>query len=351
MPSNKNAIIRYRTLDRCLRNTGRRYYLSDLLSACAAALSEFSGKPQQVSRRTVLNDLSFMESEAGWGSVGLEIERLRDEGGRRVYYRYADPHFSIDNTPLSSAELSQLEQAVVTLSQFRGLPQFEWIESLLHRLSFTGDGQTPQIVGFESNPYLRGLEWVEPLYRAIRNRTVLRVRYRSFRWPEPQTFTLHPYFLKEYNSRWFLFGLNAEYGHPTWSMALDRIEDVQALAQQPYQADETDWEEYFSDIIGVTHPAEGDVEEVVLQCDRLCGRYVETKPLHESQRHRWQDEDCLEVTLRVMVNAELESTILRHGEGMTVVRPVWLRERIASRLRASLRHYAVPAVVPTAEEQ
>lgn len=52
MPSNKNAIIRYRTLDRCLRNTGRRYYLSDLLSACSAALSEFSGKPQQVSRCT-----------------------------------------------------------------------------------------------------------------------------------------------------------------------------------------------------------------------------------------------------------------------------------------------------------
>ena len=101
----------------------------------------------------------------------------------------------------------------------------------------------------------------------------------------------------------------------------------------------------------ILRDAPRDVEEVVLQCDRLCGRYVETKPLHESQRHRWQDEDCLEVTLRVMVNAELESTILRHGEGMTVVRPAWLQERIASRLRASLRHYAVPAVVPTAEEQ
>lgn len=343
MPSNKNAIIRYRTLDRCLRNTGRRYYLSDLLSACSAALSEFSGKPQQVSRRTVLGDLSFMESEAGWGSVGLEIERLRDEGGRRVYYRYADPHFSIDHTPLSSAELSQLEQAVATLSQFRGLPQFEWMESLLHRLTVTGDNQAQHIVGFESNPYLRGLEWVEPLYRAIRNRTVLHVTYRAFRWSEPQTFTLHPYFLKEYNSRWFLFGLNAEYGHPTWAMALDRIEDVQEAPQLPHQPSETDWEEYFSDIIGVTHPAEGSVEEVVLHCDRACGHYVETKPLHESQRHRWRSEDCLEVTLQVMVNAELESTLLRHGEGMEVVRPVWLRERIASRLRKSLAHYAVPA--------
>lgn len=63
------------------------------------------------------------------------------------------------------------------------------------------------------------------------------------------------------------------------------------------------------------------------------------EPLHESQRHRWRSEDCLEVTLQVMVNAELESTLLRHGEGMEVVRPVWLRERIASRLRKSLAHY------------
>lgn len=339
MPSNKNAVIRYRTLDRCLRNTGRRYYLPDLQAACAEALSEFSGQAQCVSRRTILNDLTFMESEAGWGSQGIEILHLREGNDRRVYYRYADPHFSIDNTPLSSAELSQLQGAVQTLSQFRGLPQFEWIDALLHRLALTADDSAPTVVCFESNPYLRGLEWVEPLYQAIRDQRPLRIGYRSFHWDGPQTFTIHPYFLKQYNNRWFLFGRNAEYDQPTWTMALDRIEQLAPADKTPYIPSQTDWNDYFSDIIGVTQIEGNPVEQVVLRCYGKCGHYVATKPLHESQRHRWVTEDCLEVTLHVKVNMELESTILRHGEEMEVVAPRSLRERIADHLRASLARY------------
>ena len=33
MSTNKNAIIRYQTLDRCFQNFGKRFYIEDLLAA------------------------------------------------------------------------------------------------------------------------------------------------------------------------------------------------------------------------------------------------------------------------------------------------------------------------------
>ena len=38
MPANKNALIRYKTIDNCLRNRYRRWTLEDLVDACSEAL-------------------------------------------------------------------------------------------------------------------------------------------------------------------------------------------------------------------------------------------------------------------------------------------------------------------------
>ena len=41
MPANKNALIRYKTIDNCLRNRYRRWTLNDLVDACSDALKTF----------------------------------------------------------------------------------------------------------------------------------------------------------------------------------------------------------------------------------------------------------------------------------------------------------------------
>ena len=42
MSSNKNALIRYKTIDRCLRNKYKKYTLEDLIEECSEALFEFA---------------------------------------------------------------------------------------------------------------------------------------------------------------------------------------------------------------------------------------------------------------------------------------------------------------------
>lgn len=339
MPTNKNAIIRYRVLDKCFRNTGRRYYMEDLMEACSSELTYLSSQTQQISRRTIFNDINFMESEAGWGSKGIDILRLKDETGKRSYYRYADTSFSIDNTPLTSAELSQLKSAIETLSQFKGLPQFEWMDNILHKLEYSADSASQHLVGFDTNLYLKGIEYVDTLYKAIKNKLVLSVRYQSFNWDAARIFVFHPYYLKQYNNRWFVFGYNAEYQVLDWNMALDRIIGITELSQEKYIESQTDWDEYFSDIIGVSNPRDAAIESIILYCLGKCGRYIENKPIHESQKHKWIHEDCLEVRLQLKPNFELENFILGQGDGVKVIAPQELQKRIKSRLIAAKQLY------------
>ena len=131
MPTNKNAIIRYQALDRCFSDFLHRYYMEDLIEACAEALYQYTGY-DSVSRRTVFDDITFMESEQGWS---IPLERLKD--GKKIYYRYRNRDFSINKQELTANELAQLRTTILTISCYRGLPSNEWLEDVISNLAFT----------------------------------------------------------------------------------------------------------------------------------------------------------------------------------------------------------------------
>lgn len=129
MAQNKGAIVRYRAIDRCLRSKHGKYGIEELRAACADALYDVFSERMSVSRRQIYDDLNHMESNAGYRA---EIEHYRD--GKNVYYRYADPNFSIEKTPISPEEMDQLKETILMLNRFKGMPQFEWMEEILSKL-------------------------------------------------------------------------------------------------------------------------------------------------------------------------------------------------------------------------
>lgn len=62
MPANRNALIRYKTIDNCLCNKYRRWTLEDLIDACSDALYEYEGITKGISRRTIQMDIQMMRS-------------------------------------------------------------------------------------------------------------------------------------------------------------------------------------------------------------------------------------------------------------------------------------------------
>lgn len=334
MAVNKNALIRYQVLDKCFRNPGRMYFLEDLLDECNQALAKLDPGNTGIQRRQLFDDIRFMMSEQGW-AVPLEKYRV----GRKVYYRYSDLKFSINNQPLNESEIAQIRSAVQVISRFSGTPEFEWVNEMIPLLEskFGLIQKNAQVISFQSNIDLIGLEFITPLFNAIVNERALLINYQDFRSNEPYDIHFHPYHLKQYNSRWFAFGLNMDKKIPTWNLALDRIISIKETNEE-YQLTEIDWEDYFFDIIGVTRPIGEDPIEVELEFVPEIASYIITKPLHPTQKHK-NTPTGLEVRIQVIPNYELESLILSFGDSVEIISPISLRDKIAKRLNRAQKKY------------
>lgn len=150
---------------------------------------------------------------------------------------------------------------------------------------------------------------------------------------------IHPYFLKQYNNRWFLFGYNPEKKKYDWNLALDRIISFKETKVKYHKNNKIDWKEYFDDIIGVTKPIDAEPEKVVLHFKGITGNYIETKPMHGSQKSKWIDNNTFEVTLDIIINYELERLILSYADSVYIIQPLSLAETIKNRLTAALKQY------------
>lgn len=332
MATNKNAQLRYQALDRCFRNPGRMYFWQDLLEECNRALAELHGEGTSIARRQLFDDIRFMESEQGW-AIPLAKQRY----GKRVFYRYEDTSFSINNQPLNETEVNQIRSALMIMSRFTGTPQFEWVNEIIplleNKLGIVK--QEKPLIAFDTNIDLKGIEYLSPLFSAIVNQQVLRVRYKSFTDENESLFTFHPYFLKQYNNRWFVLGLNHENKNPYWNLALDRIISIEN-SKDNYIHTEVDWEDYFFDIIGVTRYANQSPQVVELEFTAEQSPYIITKPLHPSQKVT-TTANGIAVRIKVIPNYELEKLILSFGETVRVVSPKDLKHKIIERLKLAVK--------------
>ena len=224
------------------------------------------------------------------------------------------------------------------LSRFDGTPQMEWMHSFIERfkLSLNIDVDGRQVVGFDDCRYLRGKEHFSTLLSAICNKRVLAIGYKSFIRGAIKEVILHPYYIKEYNRRWFLLG--KEHGYDSIShLAFDRIEHISTVTGVSFiENTEYDFnDDYFSDIIGVTKHLDSEPLKIGLWISSALYPYVQTKPLHESQKLKNSGSTGCEIEIEVRPNYELEQLILSYGEGIRVIYPETLRDKIKGRLTNS----------------
>ncbi|WP_316832949.1 WYL domain-containing protein [Pedobacter aquatilis] len=332
MATNKHAQIRYLALNDCFCNLGRRYFMEDLVEACSKAITEYSGGALEVKRRQVFEDINFMESERGY-----KAEISRHKHGKRVYYRYKDPKFSLMNRLLNASEMDRIKEVLITLSRFKGMPQFEWIDDISSRLHSISGQDEVKIIDFAQNQFLKGLNFITPIFNAAFYKRALAIEYQKFNETKPFTLIVHPYYLKQYNLRWFMFGKD-EKSPKLVNFALDRIISIEEQAIAYQENTEIDFGEYFEDIVGVT-VLDKPVEKIRLRIAPNLWPYIETKPIHESQKRLKQVKEHIEVELNLIVNYELTSQLLAHGPGIQVLAPASLAEEMKAKISQMLALY------------
>lgn len=334
MPVNKNAVLRYNTLDKCFSNFGRKYFFEDLLEIVNDALAEEDPDTSGIQIRQLREDVRFMKSEAGYSAP---IEAVQD--GRKSFYRYSDRSFSINKRPLNSTEAEQIKRAISILQRFEGAPQFEWVRELVPMLNnqFGLKAIEEKVMAFESNIDYTGYEYISPIFNAIINKRVLKIIYHPFD-QEAFSFLFHPYFLKQYNNRWFALGYNQDLNFDRWNIALDRIKAMEEVNKK-YRKNTTDWDEHFYDIVGVTRLPGEKAVPVELIFQREQAPYIQTKPMHPSQKVKQLKDGRLQVRLHLIPNYELVSQLLSFGEKVEVMSPKSLRTNIRKRLKNALDQY------------
>ena len=332
MASNKHAQIRYKVLDDCFSNFRRKFYFEDLMDKCNEALREYYGEAHSgIKTRTLRADISYLRDRAG--EAGVEIE-VKDDGNG-YYYRYSDPEFSIFKQGLGEADIAQLKETIFMLQRFKGMPTFDWMSELVVKLEdkLNLRGTSQSVVGYDENNAYTGLDWFQDLFDAIINKVVLHITYTTFA-SDTFEWTIHPYFIKEYNNRWFLFGYNEEKQTLT-NIPLDRIDDIQQLNKE-YISSDIDFEHYFDDVVGVS----------VLPKEKVCIRlqvsehrfpYIMTKALHQSQRIVDMENRIIEIS--VIPNRELEALILSYGKDIKVISPESFKHQIADAVLESFKNY------------
>ena len=336
MPINKNALLRYQILDRCFSDRHRRYEIEDLVDKVNDALLDLYGKT--VSLRQIRADITYMRDRVSYNApiVARPIE------GRRCYYTYEDPHFSIFSSELSVEEVKNLLSTIDMLGRYRS-PKNAWLEEVISSLElrFGIKANRDKVVSFEQNDQLKGIEFLSDLIDAIINHQPLKMTYRPYKGDE-QTMVIHPHYMKQYNTRWFLFGLedHGEYGMSPVNKALDRIVKFSIANVRFVENDQIDYETYFDDIVGVTHDRKHpDVEHVVLKFAKERFPYVVSKPIHHSQQVVNADDGTLSIDVRI--NRELEQNIFSFGQQVEVLSPEWFRNQIIEKYKEIVKIYGV----------
>ena len=336
MPANKNALIRYKTIDNCLRNTYKRWTLNDLVDACSDALYDCEGISKGVSVRTVQMDLQTMRSDKLGYNAPIEVYDQK-------YYRYSDPDFSIMNMPMSENDYQVLHEAVDMLRQLDNFEQFaemsDVVSRLQDKLAISKHNRKP-IVHFDNVPNLKGLKLLNPLYNYIAQRQSLRIMYQPFSARKPQQYVVFPYLLKEFRNRWFLFCSRATV-LLMFNLALDRIVSVEPI-DVPYRDNpQFDSEHFFDNVIGVTKNIGNKPQHITFRATREQSHYIATKPVHPSQKLvscNPNDGSCI-FSIDVVINIEMYSIMMSFGPGVKLLSPRQAVTFMAKKLRQAAAQY------------
>ena len=335
MPINKLALVRYKTIDNCLQNRFRKWTLEDLMEAVSDALYEYEGMTKGISKRTIQLDLQNMRSE----KLGYNAPIIVTD---KKYYSYDESDYSITNNPLSKQDLGKLNEVLDVLKQFKGFGYFQELTEMVTKLEdkiYKQKHKGRSYIDFEKNELLKGLEFIDPLHKAIISKTTINLSYQSFKAEKPNDMIFFPYLLKEYRNRWFVLGANKK-SRGIVNLALDRIVELKEIPSEKYYENQLiDIATYYNDVIGVTKTTGQKSQTIVMRIDKANAPYVKTKPLHHSQTILKEDSEGMIFSIDVVWNFELERELLGFAEQLQVLAPKRLVGTIQSRLKNTLKKY------------
>ena len=334
MPVIKNALLRYRVIDRCIGNEFHPFPSKEQLrQACEEELYG-SSDGQNICHSTIEKDIFAMRLEH---DAPIKYSRLE-----RGYF-YTEKGFSMDDIPLTDSDISAIKAATNILNQFKNTQlfgQFQYaIDKILDRVEMSANKKNynDDIVHFESLPTVGGNEFLAPILSAIKARKTIQFEYQSFKSETSSSRRVRPYLLKEYRNRWYLIG-ESELKEKIITFALDRMKNLIPLESSFTLDPHFSAEVFFQYSIGITS-YDGQPEKVTIQAGEVLSKYLISQPLHHTQELVSNVDGKHTFSYQLLPSYELKMLLLGFGQDIKVLSPTGLVADIQDAAKGILALY------------
>ena len=334
--------LRLKILDKLLSEAGDGYSTMQLAEKMTQILKEKNnGIETSISRKIVDSDKDELR-KLGMNIIKSDAPIKTGNHQRAVYlWKYKDPESSLFNLALANDE--EREAIKLGIEIFGGLKGFpKHIEKRLEALIDADEHYS--IISSTRNPKEDKTISIWYLYKRITSCEVISIRMRDRYSGKYATHIVHPWYLREYNRRWYLFGYDETHGEIA-HFALDRISGQPEILSKKlfkWEKPSKSIEEILKDVIG-TSLGDGEPLDIVFWVSDKSKDFVKRKPLHSSQKeikpsNFSQDFDLSRFNggklfkIKCKNNYELIRELMSFGSDLIVLSPNNIVDKIKQKL-------------------
>lgn len=183
-----------------------------------------------------------------------------------------------------------------------------------------------------------GQEYLEPILEAMKKSRFIHITYYNYWREDTREHYVMPLCVKLFRQRWYMIGRKWPSGSDL-VYCLDRIRDFRLSSHIFEYPTDFSPQEYFEGCIGVITGDGCDIQKVRLKVSSGQANYFRDLPLHESQEETEQTEDYSIFEYQLRPTFDFQQEILRNGEDVEVIEPIWLRKEIAGKIKRMWNKY------------
>lgn len=336
MPINKDALVRYRVINKCLLSKANKFPNKDeLRNSCIEALGVNS-----ISNRTIEKDLEDMRYNEELG-FHAPIEYNKKMKG----YWYTEPEYSIDKIPLKDDDLNALQFAASILSQFSHLSILNDFAGTVSKIMeavninrIVAENSELEFIEFDNADHIPGGPFLETIVNAIKTNVCISFEYKKHGTENSKSYFMEPYLLKQFKNIWYVIGREPS-SNKIKTFGLDRIVAIETSKDAFTLQAGFDRKKYFRNAFGITS-FHAEPEEVLLSFSKKTADYIKALPLHHSQKIISENENNTTFSLMVYPTYDLLMQLLSYGAELKVIKPERLRNEMVSILKSTLDQYS-----------
>ena len=248
-----------------------------------------------------------------------DLREIRNTFGIDIEYSTKNKGYFISQ---SEMEIMNFQRMIEAFDMFNSLNLAQDLTPFIHL-----ENRQPQ-----------GTENLYGILHAIKNKFQIKFSYQKFWEDEISQRIVEPSALKEFKNRWYIIAMDNKDGNIK-SFALDRLTNLE-ITNRTFESSKTyNIEEIYRYCFGIISPTDEEPQEIILSFDPIQGKYIKTLPLHDTQQVLIDNEDELQIKLKLCVTHDLIMELLSFGDNMKVLKPKSLVKEIKEAHQKSANQY------------